>query len=173
MNRRAVAAALALAAAIAGYLYWSSDERPIRRLLDAVADAVSQQEGEGGVAGLAEVAGLTRALSPDATLEPGEPFRTITGAQEIVATVGRLRAVMPAVQLELSDIEITVDAGAASVQATARLTLRDRDGAAIDEVRDVRLTLEKRDAGWVITAARASAVQRNAARTSSPAAPHA
>ena len=105
--------------------------------------------------GLAEVAGLTRYLAPDVTFEPGEPFRPLTGAQDIVSTVGRLRAVMTAVELTFSDIQIAVDGGTASVRTTARLTLRDRDGAQSVETREAQIALEDRDAGWVIASARA------------------
>ena len=155
MNRRSVAVAVALAAAIAGYLYWASDERQIRRLLDAVADAVTQHEGEGGVAGLAEVAGLSRSLAPDATFEPGAPFRPLAGAQDIVSTAGRLRAVMATVELTFADVQVAVDGGTASVRATARLALRDRNGDDTVETRDALMALEKRQSGWVITTARA------------------
>lgn len=152
--RRAVLIVIAVGAVLAGYLYWASDERQIRRLLDGVADAVSQEEGAGGVVGLAEVAGLTRYLAPDVTFEPGEPFRAITGAQDIVSTVGRLRAVMTAVDLTFSDIEIAVDGRTASVRTTAKLTLRDRDGAQSVDTRDAEIALEERDTGWVVTTAR-------------------
>ena len=157
MNRRAGLAVVALVAAIAGYLYWASDERQIRRLLDGVADAVSQEEGAGGVVGLAEVAGLTRYLAPDVTFEPGAPFRAITGAQEIVSTVGRLRAVMVSVELTFSDIQIAVDGKTASVRATAQLTLRDRNRDQSVETRDALIALAERETGWVITTARAQA----------------
>ena len=153
--KRPLIIVLALGAVIGAYLYWASDERQIRRLLDGVAAAVTQEEGAGGVAGLAEVAGLTRYLAPDVTFEPGAPFRAITGAQDIVSTVGRLRAVMATVELTFSDIEVAVDGGTASVRTTARLTLRDRDGAQSVETRNAQIALEERDAGWVITTARA------------------
>ena len=156
MNRRAAVIAVALVAAIGAYLYWAGDERQIRRLLDGVADAVSQREGEAGVAGLAEVAGLTRSLAPDVTFEPGEPFSPITGAQEIVSTVGRLRAVMVSVELTFADVQVAVDGAAASVHATARLALRDRAGEARVETRDALIALQRRDTGWVITTARAN-----------------
>jgi ketosteroid isomerase-like protein len=153
--KRPLLIVVALGAALAAYLYWTSDERQIRRLLDGLADAVTQEEGAGGVVGLAEVAGLTRYLAPDVTFEPGAPFRPITGAQDIVSTVGRLRAVMTAVELTFSDIQIAVDGGTASVSTTARLTLRDRDGEQRVETRDAQIVLEERDAGWVIITARA------------------
>ena len=154
MKRTALILAV-LGAVLAGYLYWASDERQIRRLLDGVADAVTQEEGAGGVVGLAEVAGLTRYLAPDVTFEPGVPFRAIAGAQDIVSTVGRLRAVMATVELTFSDIQVAVDGGTASVRATAHLTLRDRDGGQSIETRDAQIALEERDTGWVITTARA------------------
>jgi hypothetical protein len=154
-NRRTVIIVLALAAAVAGYLYWSSDERRIRRLLDGVADAVSQHEGEGGVAGLADVAGLTRYLAPDVTFEPGVPFAPLAGAQDIVSTAGRLRAVMVTVDLTFTDVQIAIDRNTASVRATARLALRDRNGDERVDIRDAQLALAERDTGWVITTARA------------------
>lgn len=154
MTRTAVIA-LVLIAAIAGYLYWASDERRIRRLLDDVTGAVTQEEGEAGVTGLAEVAGLNRHLAPDVTLEPGDPYQPITGAQDIVSTVGRLRAVMTVVRLEILDAQIIVDGTLAAVNANARLTLRDRDGAERVEARAIVVALEERDTGWLITSARA------------------
>jgi len=153
--KRTALVVVALGAVLAGYLYWASDERQIRRLLDGVAAAVTQEEGAGGVVGLAEVAGLTRYLAPDVTFEPGAPFRAIDGAQDIVSTVGRLRAVMATVELTFSDIQVAVNGDTASVRTTARLTLRDRGGAQSIETRDAQIALEERDTGWVITTARA------------------
>jgi hypothetical protein len=153
-STRIVFVVVALAAALGGYLYWTSNEQQIRRLLDNVADGVSQEEGA-GVTGLAEVAGLTRYFAPDVTLEPGEPFRAITGAADVVATVGRLRTIMATVQLDISDPRITVDGATGSVHAMVTLTLRDREGTQRVEMRDVLVALEKLDAGWVISAARA------------------
>lgn len=153
-DRRTVIAVVAIAALAAGYFYWASDERQIRRLLEGVADAVMQEEGTGGVAGLAEVAGLNRYLAPDVVFEPGDPFRPIIGAQDIVSTVGRLRAVMRTVDLTFSNVQVAVDGDTAAAQATARLTLRDRDGAETVEMRHARISLAKRETGWGITTAR-------------------
>lgn len=154
MTRTAIVVA-AVGAAIAGYLYWASDERQIRRLLDGVADAVTQEDGTGGVAALADVTGLTRYLAPDVAFEPGEPFGPITGAQDVVSTVGRVRAVMTTVELTFSDVQIAVDDGTASVRTTARLTLEDRNGDQSVETREALIALAERETGWVITTARA------------------
>jgi len=144
---------LALLACGLGYWYWSSDERQIRRLVDDVAEAVSQAEGEGGVAGLAEVAGLTNYLTVDVTIEATLPTRAaaLRGAQDVVSTVGRFRAVFPVVTLSFEDVMISVDSDStATARAIARTEMRDKDGAREAEVWHVVLSFERRDGRWVI-----------------------
>jgi hypothetical protein len=154
--RRAIAIGLVLAVGAAAYLFWNSNERQIRRLLVGVTNTVNQEQGEGGVGALAEIAGLTSYLAPDVTIDTGPPFQPIAGAQDVVATVGRLRATMPVVRLEFMDVEVAVaDRGTATAHATATLTMRSRDGADSVDVRDVTVSLEKRDGDWVIKTARA------------------
>jgi len=147
-----------LAAGGLGYWYWSSDERQIRRLLDHVADAVSQAEGEAGVAGLAEVAGLNTYLTPDVTIEATLPTRaaTMRGAQDVVSTVGRFRTVFPVVTLSFEDVRVSVDSDVtATAQSVARTERRDRDGATEAEAWQVVLSLERRDGNWLIARATA------------------
>ena len=158
--KRAILVAVVLGVALGGYLYWTSDERRIRRLLDGVAEAISQESESGGVTDLLEVAGLSRYLAPEAALEPGDAFPPITGASEIVSTVGRLRATMATMRLEISDVQVAIDGRVASVNAAVRLTLRNLEGDERIEARRAVLALEKRDAGWLITMARAERVRR-------------
>jgi ketosteroid isomerase-like protein len=153
--KRAIVVVLAgLAVVLSAYRFWASDERRIERLLDAVADAVSQDADSGGVVGLAELTGLATHLATDVTLDPGAPFRPISGAQDVVSTVGRMRAASELLRLEVTDREVTVDSDAAVVNATARLAIRYRDGTESLEVRDVVIVLAKREAGWVIATTR-------------------
>ena len=147
-----------LAACVLGYRYWASDERQIRRLLDDVADAVSQAEGEGGVAGLAEITRLNSYLTTDVTIETTLPTSAaaIRGASEVVSTVGRFRAVFPVLTLSFEDAMIAIDSdSAATAQAIARTVRQDRDGASEAEVWRVVLSLERRDGRWVIARATA------------------
>jgi hypothetical protein len=150
--KNVVAAAMVLAAVVAGYLYWASDERRIARLLDEVADAVSQSEGESGVAALAEITSVTPHLAQDVEIDVSPPpAAALRGAQEVVSMVGRLRALFPVVQLTLREPSITVDANrTAQVTTTATLTMRDREGAETVESRQVAISLEERDGRWVI-----------------------
>ena len=161
MTARVLLAVALLAACFLGYRYWASDERQIARLLDNVADAVSQAEGEAGVTGLAEVAGLTNYLTADVTIEATLPARAaaVRGAQDVVATVGRFRAVFPAVTLSFEDAMISVGSDStATVRAIARTVMQDREGAREAEVWRVVLSFERRDGSWVIARATAEPV---------------
>ena len=161
MTARVLLALALLAACVLGYRYWASDERQIGRLLDNVADAVSQAEGEAGVTGLAEVAGLTNYLTADVTIEATLPARAaaIRGAQDVVATVGRFRAVFPVVTLSFDDAMISVDSDStATVQAIARTEMRDKDGAREAQGWQVVLSLARRGGNWVIARGTAEAL---------------
>lgn len=151
MKQLLTAAAL-LAAVVAGYLYWTNDERRITRLLDDVADAVSQGEGESGVAGLAEITSLTPHLAPEVAIDVSPPpSAVLRRAQDAVSMVGRLRAVFPVVELTLPEPEISVaDDRTAQVTGTATLVMRDKDGAEAVESRQVVISLQERDGRWVI-----------------------
>jgi hypothetical protein len=150
-----------LAACFVGYRYWASDERQIRRLLDDVADGVSQAEGEAGVAGLAEIASLNRYLAADVTVEATLPTRAaaVRGSQDIVSTVGRFRATFPVVTLSFENVTISIDSdSAATAQAIANTDIRDKDGARDDGVWQVVLSLARLDGRWVIARATAEPV---------------
>ena len=114
------------AACFLGYRYWASDQRQIRRLLDDVADAVSQAEGEGGVAGLAEITSLNGYLTTDVSIEATLPTRAagIRGVSEVVSTVGRFRAVFPVLTLSFEGATIAIDSDSA---ATASGNREDRE----------------------------------------------
>ena len=150
--KKPLAVVAILAAIVAGYFYWTNDERRIARLLDDVADAVSQGEGEAGVAGLAEIASLTPHLAPEVEIDLSPPpAAALRGGQEVVSMVGRLRAVFPVVQLTLPEPRIAVaDDRTAQVTGAATLLMRDRDGAEAVESRQVVISLQERDGRWVI-----------------------
>jgi hypothetical protein len=150
--RKPLAAVGLLAAVVGGYMYWTSDERRIARLLDDVVDAVSQGEGESGVAGLAEIASLTPHLAPEVEIDVSPPpSAVLRGAQDVVSMVGRLRAVFPVMQLTLPDPRISVaDDDTAQVTGAATLLMRDKAGAEAVESRQVVISLQERDGRWVI-----------------------
>ena len=138
--------------ALSVYLYWSSDERRIARLLDDVVDAVSQTEGEAGVAALAEITSLTPHLATEVAVDVTPPESgQLRGAQDVVSMVGRLRAVFPIVQLTLIAPQITVAADrTAEVTGSATLSMRDKAGEEAVETRQIKISLQERDGRWVI-----------------------
>jgi len=145
-------------AAVSVYLYWASDERQIARLLDDVTDAVSQGEGESGVAGLAEITSLTPHLAKEIAVDVTPPESgQLRGAQDVVSMVGRLRAVFPIVQLTLIGPQVTVASDrTAQVTGSATLLMRDKEGAEAVETRRVTISLQERDGRWVIVYVSAS-----------------
>ena len=158
MTTRVLLAVALIGACVLGYRYWAADERQIRRLLDNVAESVTQAEGEAGVTGLAEFAGLSSYLIPDVTIEATLPTRAaaMRGAQDVVSTVGRFRTVFPVVTLSFEDVRVSVDSdSAATAHAVARTEMRDKDGARETGAWDVVLSLERRDGSWLIARATA------------------
>lgn len=147
---------VALGIAVAACLYWYSDERQIRRLLNEVAASVSQEEAM-GMAGVAEVMGLKNLLAPDVTLDPGPPYTgTISGADQITSTIMKMRVLMPVVLLTFVDVQVAIDAAdSATVHATATITTRTTDGEQNVDAREIVLSLAKRDGRWVIAAVEA------------------
>ena len=78
------------------------------------------------------------------------------GAQDVVSTVGRFRAVFPVVTLSFEDVMISVDSDStATAQAIARTEMRDKDGASEAGAWHVVLSLERRDGSWLIARATA------------------
>ena len=144
--------------AVSVYLYWSSDERRIARLLDDVVEAVSQTEGESGVASLAEITSLTPNLAKEIAVDVTPPESgQLRGAQDVVSMVGRLRAAFPIVQLTLIGPQVTVAADrTAQVTGSATLLMRDKAGEESVETRAVTISLQERDGRWVIVYVSAS-----------------
>ena len=140
------------------YLYWASDERRIARLLDDVTEAVSQAEGEGGVAGLAEITSLAPHLAKEIAIDVTPPESgQLRGAQDVVSMVGRLRAVFPVVQLTLIGPQITVAPDrTAHVTGSATLVMRNKAGEETAETRQVTISLQEQDGRWVIVYVSAS-----------------
>ncbi len=159
VSPRLVVTIAALVAAAMAWQAWNSDERRIRRTLDAVAGIVSHDEPSAGVGALAEVAGLTTYLAPDVRIEPGAPVAPLAGSQDVVSTAARLRVAIPMLRLTFRDVEVSeVSGNAAHVQTEARVTRRDPDFGETTESRHVTIDVRQVDGQWVIAAVRAAPV---------------
>ena len=66
-------ALLAIAAAVLGYRWWSSDERAVRRQMTTIAEALTVGPGEGSLGPVTRVAALRNPLAPDIRVSGGPP----------------------------------------------------------------------------------------------------
>jgi len=146
---------LVVAASIgAGYWWWNRPERQIERLLADVASALSAEGGRTDMRALAELAALQTLLAPDVVIDSQSPTAHLQGRQDVVATVGRLRASMPMLRLQFFDAKVDVMDSSAMTSVTAQITTRDAAGVEAAAAYAVFLDLQHVEGRWVIRSAR-------------------
>jgi hypothetical protein len=145
------------AAAIGGYMWWSSPERQIRRVLAGVAEGFSHTGATTPLGAASAAADLQAYFAPDVRIDSGRPFGTLTGRDRVIGAAARLRTSTPAFRIELVDVQVTVgdDAESAGVDCTAVATLQDGAGQDTVDARELVMTLALVDGRWVITHASA------------------
>jgi hypothetical protein len=148
---------LAVVAAGAGYLWWSSPERQIRSALASVAEGLSHTAPETSLGAIAAASRLRPFLAPDVTIEPGAPFGAFKGRDAALAAASRLKSAAPAIQFELVDIRISLAEGdeSATIDCTAMITITDGAGQQSLDAREVIMGMRDVDGRWVIAHARA------------------
>lgn len=152
---RAALVVAALAAGVAAYLWWTSPERRIARILTAVDSAFSHEEPGSGLEALSAVAALQQHLAADVAIDTGRPSGPIAGRQEVISIAARVRAGTPMMRIQWFDTEIDLeDDTRASVTSTAQVTTANASGQEVVEVHEVEARVEKRDGEWVVTTAR-------------------
>lgn len=156
---RVVVVAAALAVAIwAFYTFWPSDERAIRRQLDALAATVSEDavEGLGSVARAAQVGAY---FTDDVVVELGQGMAPLHGRESVIGMAARLPPGPGGYDLRFEDVTVNIgpQPEAADVNAAAMLTRRnDATGERSVDAREVSLGMRKVDGVWRI--ARVTAV---------------
>jgi hypothetical protein len=150
-------AILLLVASVGGYLWWSSPERQIRRVLGGVAELLSHDAPATPLDAISTVSALQPYFAPAVTIEPGEPFEPVNGRDAVMAAVAQLRSRTAASRIEFLDLQIRVagDNRSASVDCTAMATLQDRAGQESIDAREVMVTMNVVNGRWVITWVRA------------------
>lgn len=157
---RGVAVALAaVAIAAAAWALWpESDERAIRRRLDAAAEEANTRSGE-GLEAVAKAARVGAYFTEDVVAGFGAGAPPVSGRQTLIAMATRLQA--PAASLVVSLEDITVvkrpDTGIADVALTATITRTDTaTGERTMDAREFALEMRKEGGAWLI--ARVTAV---------------
>ncbi len=148
---------LGIAVAVAVYLWWSSPERQIRRVLDAVSEGLSHDGPATGLSAISTASALQSYFTPDVTVVPGTPFEPVKGRDSVIAAAARLLSATAGFRVEFVDVQINLasDSRSAGVDCTAVATLRDRAGQETVDAREIVIDMNVVEGRWVIADARA------------------
>ena len=152
--RIALLVLLVAVAAAAGYRWWASPERQVRRILDDTAAALTHAAPDSGLEALTAAAALQPHLAPDITVTPGGDAVPIQGRQEVVAAAARYRAATPMLRVRFYDPVITLGGEQGQVRATVEVTQRDAAGQDVVAVHAVAASVTRARDRWVVTSAR-------------------
>jgi hypothetical protein len=161
MQTRALAGGLlAMIVGGAAFVFWPTEASRVRARVTAAADAMSARPGEGDFDRLARLTGLAKTLSPDIVVEAESGGPAIRGREAVAALAAQLSTAGGPLRIALSDLEVTLDDGAAHavVTAVAHVTSTAADGreggaAAAFDGGVIRIELARTDDGWLITRA--------------------
>jgi hypothetical protein len=144
-------------AGMAGYRWWASPERQIRRVLDDVASRLSHDRPATGLGAVAEAAGLQEHLAPDVVVEAGQPFPPLTGRDAAMSAAVGVRTAVGALKVEFVDVTVTLggDGTTAVVDCTASATIGDRAGQQRIDAREIVMTFRHTAGRWIIERAAA------------------
>ena len=144
---------IAVACAWVGFGWVSSQERQIRRRLDALAETASVGGQDTNLVRMAKAARLVGYFTEDVTIDLGSSSTAIRGRDALMAMAARIRVSQEGLRIELVDVQITV--AAEGPRATASMTVEGSgaDFATGDQVidaREIEMTLVKMDGEWLI-----------------------
>jgi hypothetical protein len=144
-----VLGALLIGAAL--FKWWPSDERAVRRQLDAVADTLTMPPDDSDLSRVARLAELRGYLAPDVRAHFAD--RDLTSRDALLALVEGWRLPPGGVFVEFDDEKLTLPGDdTADVHLTAKITARDaQTGEPAADAHDAEVRLAKREGDWVIT----------------------
>jgi SnoaL-like domain len=152
---RVAIVAVALAATVEGYRWWTSPERQIQRILADVASAMSHESPETDLRALTALAAVQNHLALDVSIDAGPVLGPVSGRQEVLALAARLRASTPMMQVQVFDPEIALaDGTAATTRVTLQVTARDAAGEEVASAHVLLIALARVEGHWVVTRAR-------------------
>ena len=152
--RIALALLLGAAAIYAYQQLFPSEERRIRRQLDAIADEANSLTPD--LSGAATAARLTRYFTEDVTIEPGGGIEPLHGRETILA-IARAVPSRGETRVDIKDVDVTVAPERTSAAVTLTVTLTRAPGTSNEtmEAHGFALTMVKRDSAWLISQVRA------------------
>jgi hypothetical protein len=146
--------AIALAVVLIGagvFKWWPSDERDVRRQIDALADAITVPSTDNDAARVARLVELRSYFAPDAHLRLGA--QDLPSRDALMALVQQWSPPPGGVYVEFADEKITVAGdGTAHVTLTAKVTSRaTATSEPTTDEQDAKIDLAKRDGDWLVT----------------------
>jgi hypothetical protein len=145
---------IAVAAAFAAYQWWTSPERQIRRILDAVAAAFTHDAAGTPIEAVAAVASLQQHLAPDVSVRSREAA-VIEGRPEVLSLAARVRAVSPMMRVRFFDPDIVLEGQAAGrLTATAEVITLNEAGREVADAHQIDARVILLDGRWVVSEAR-------------------
>jgi hypothetical protein len=144
-----VLGALLIGAAL--FKWWPSDERAVRRQLDAVADTLTVPSTDADLSRVARLAELRGYFAPDARVRFAG--LDLPSRDALLAVAEGWRLPPGGVFVELADETLTLPGDdTADVHLTAKITARDaQTGEPAVDAHATEVRLAKRDGDWVIT----------------------
>ena len=147
------------------YKWWPSDERAIRRQLDALADTLTVPSTDTELSRVTRLAELRECFAPDVQIHFEN--QELASRDALLAFVERWTPAPGRIFVEFVDVKVTLGGDdTATVYLTAKVTSAkegpaadspDRDarapsaGHTIIDAREVNLTMAKQNDDWVIT----------------------
>lgn len=163
MKKLLVIVIAAVLAAGGGFWYWrvvNSDERKIVRVLEACAETAGFRQGESQAGAFLKLRKLEDLLTTEVDVIiriQGRTYQVRLPRKEIIQRLAAARKMTSNLDIELSDLNVTVDGDEAVADASVQFKIA---GGGADKYRDsaveeVRFTLTKADGSWRVSAVRA------------------
>jgi ketosteroid isomerase-like protein len=146
-----------VAVAAATFFLYPSETRRVRTRLDALAAAANVPARESDLERLTRTASLARFFTEDVTLDVGSDGLVIRGRDALVGLAAKAAVPPGGVVVELSEVEVAVDAATATAEATGtgRVTTTDPSTRQPSvDVRALAFTLHEVDGTWLVSSIR-------------------
>jgi hypothetical protein len=159
VNWAAVAVLIAVAAVVIWRL-WPRPERAVRKRLAALAEAVSRRPGETNSVMALKMNRLPGLFDDTFEVEiQGFPANGTYSGSEMTSHVARMRPMFSRIDLTFYDVSVAFDGpDRATVELTARLTVERASGDETSDIRELVVTLVRRDGSWRFSRFREAAV---------------
>jgi ketosteroid isomerase-like protein len=157
VTSRAVVAAIVVGVAWGVYAFWPTDERRVRRRLDALEELLNERPRD-GLGMVTHTAQLVPFFTEDVVLQPSPRAGPVSGRDRLIALASRVPSSGAGeYSVDFVDISVQVTGDTATSRMTATVTLRaDPAEPATVDAREVDVQW-RREADWRI--ARITAIE--------------